>query len=93
MESVNVCFSALGVEDTTPHDVELGYYCPGLVDHSKLSPFHVLTSTFLKNETKFVIIGGVEVVRDVGLLLFHPLTKLTILQESATTSSFANYSC
>ncbi len=43
-ESVDVCSSEPGVEDATPNDVEWGYYCLGLVDHSELKPFDVLTS-------------------------------------------------
>jgi hypothetical protein len=39
------------LKDGTPHDVELGHYCPRLVDHSEVSPFHVLTSSCAKNET------------------------------------------
>lgn len=41
MESVDVCFSALVVEDITSHDVELGYYCHGLANLLELSPLHV----------------------------------------------------
>jgi hypothetical protein len=66
MESINVCFSAFGVEDVAPHDGKSRHYCLGLVDHSELSPLHVLTSFFLKNEMKLVTIGGTKVVHDVG---------------------------
>jgi hypothetical protein len=33
MELVDAHSSEPDVEDVTPHDVEWGYYCPGLVDH------------------------------------------------------------
>jgi hypothetical protein len=52
MELVNVRSSELGVEDTTPNDVERAYYCLGLVDHLELRPLDVLTSFHHENETR-----------------------------------------
>ncbi len=63
------------------------------MDHSKLRPLDVLTSSHLKNEIRLAVINGVEGVHDVDSFLFYPLMKLGILQESATTSGFAIYSC
>jgi hypothetical protein len=42
---------------------------------------------------QLVVASGMEALHDVGFCLFFPITKLGILQESATTSNFANYSC
>jgi hypothetical protein len=91
MESIDVCSNELGVEDATPSDVEQVYCCPRLVDHSKLRPFDVLTSSYPKNETQLATIGGSKTLHDVGSFIFSPFTKLGILQESAKTSNFANY--
>jgi hypothetical protein len=79
MELLNVRSSELGVEDTTPNDVEQGYYCLGLVDHLELRPFDVLTSSHLENETRLTAIGGVKALHDVGSFLLSPLTELGIL--------------
>jgi len=51
MKLVDVRSNALGVEDITLHDVELGYFCLRLVDHLEVNPFHVFTSPCAKNET------------------------------------------
>jgi hypothetical protein len=91
MELVDACSSELDVEDATPNDVEWGYYCPRLVDHSKLKPIEVLTSFSPEIETQLAIVGGVEALHDVGPLLLSPLTELGISQESTNSSSFANY--
>jgi hypothetical protein len=50
METVDACFSELGVENTTPNDVEQGYYYARLMDHSELRPLDVSTSSRPKNE-------------------------------------------
>ncbi len=73
MESVDVRFSKPSVVDTTPNDVEWGYYCPKLVDHLELKPLKVSTSSSPKIETQFAIVGGVEALPNVGPLLFSPL--------------------
>jgi hypothetical protein len=91
MESVDVCFGEPYVEDVAPNDVEWGYYCPRLVDHSELKPFEVLTSSRPKIETQLAATNGVEALHDVGPFLFSPFTKLGILQESTKTFGFANY--
>jgi hypothetical protein len=78
MGSIDACSNEPNVEDTTPNDVEGGYYCPRLVDHSELKPLNVSTSFHPKNETQLVIAGGMEALHDVGILLLFPLTKLNI---------------
>jgi len=91
MGSVDACSSEPSVEDATPNDVEGGYYCPSLVDHLELKPFDVLTSSHPKNEMRLAVVSGTKALHDVGFLLLSPLTKLSVLQESAKTSCFANY--
>jgi hypothetical protein len=91
MELVDAHFSEPGVEDAIPNDVKWGYYCPRLVDHSKLKPIEVLTSFGPEIEMQLAIAGGVQALHDVGPLLLSPLTKLGISQESTNSSSFANY--
>jgi hypothetical protein len=51
MKLIDVRSNALGVEDVASHDVELGYFCPGLVEHLKVNPLHVFTSPCAENET------------------------------------------
>jgi hypothetical protein len=92
MELVDACSSEPNVEDASTNDVKQGHYCPGLVDHLELKPFDVLTSSRLKNKMPLVVASAIEVVHDVGSFLFYPFMELGILQESATTSNFANYS-
>lgn len=79
MELIHGRSTTPGVEDATSHDVKLGYYYLGLVDHSELNPLHVLTSFCLENETQLIEVGGVEVLHDVGLLQLYPFIKLGIL--------------
>jgi hypothetical protein len=81
MELVDAHSGEVNVEDVAPNDVERGYYYPRLVDHSKLRPLEVLTSFCPKIEMQLATTNGVEVLHDVGLLLFSPLTKLGISQE------------
>jgi hypothetical protein len=69
MESNDVCFNKLGVEDTTPNDVEWGYYCPKLMDHLELKPLEVSTSYGPKIEMQLAVVGGLEALHDVGPLL------------------------
>jgi hypothetical protein len=52
MVLVDACSSELDVEDATRNDVEGGYYCSRLVDHSELKPIDVSTSFHPKNETR-----------------------------------------
>lgn len=66
MESIDVHSSALNVKDVTPHDVELGYYCPRPVDHLEVNPFHILTSYCAKNEMQLARVGGAKAMHDVG---------------------------
>ncbi len=63
------------------------------MDQLEFRPIDVLTSFCSKNEMQLVVASGMEALHDVGFCLFFPITKLGILQESATTSNFANYSC
>jgi hypothetical protein len=91
MQSVDVCFGEPDVEDVTPNDVEQGYYCPRLLDHSELKPLEVSTSSGPKIEMQLVVASGMEVLHDVGPLLLSPFTELGILQESTKTFGFANY--
>jgi hypothetical protein len=51
MELFEVRSWELDVEDVEPNDVKWGYYCPRLVDHLKLRPFDVSTSSSLEIET------------------------------------------
>jgi hypothetical protein len=79
MELVDVRFSELSVEDITPNDVERGYYYPELVDYLELRALDVLTSFPLKNETRLVVVGHMEVVHDVNSFLIDPLLEFNIL--------------
>jgi hypothetical protein len=93
MELINVYFNEPNVEDGALNDVEEGYYCCKLVDHSKLRPFDVSTSFHPKVETLLDVVNDMEGWHDVGLLLVFPLMELDILQESAKTCGFSNYRC
>jgi hypothetical protein len=86
MEAIDVCSSEPNFEDATPNDVEQGYYCSRLVDHLKLRPLDVSTSSRLENEMQLAVASGAKGVHDVGSLLLYPLTKFGIMLESAMTS-------
>jgi hypothetical protein len=91
MELVNACSSELDVEDVAPNDVEQVYYYPRLVDHLELRPIEISTSFGPEIETQLAAAGGIEVLHDLGPLMFFLLTKLGISQESAKSFGFAYY--
>jgi hypothetical protein len=92
MELVDACSNALGVEDVTSHDVEPGNFCPILVEHLKVNPLHVFISPIAENETRLARVSCMDDVNEMDSFWFYPHIKF-VLQESATTFSFANYSC
>ncbi len=68
MELVNVCSSALGVENIALHDVKSKYYCLGLVDHSEVNPLHVFTSPCGENEGQLIGVSCANTLNEVGSL-------------------------
>lgn len=44
MESIDVCSNQPSDEDAAPLDVNLEYYCQGLVEPLEVSPLHVVFS-------------------------------------------------
>jgi hypothetical protein len=80
MELIDVRSNEPNVEDAALNDVEWRYYCFRLVDHLKLKPLDVLTSSCLENEIQLAIASGPKTMHDVGSLLFYPLMELGILQ-------------
>jgi hypothetical protein len=79
MELINVHSSEPDVEDVTLNDVERGYYCFRLVDHSELRPFDVSTSSHLENETQLGATGGAKTLHVMGSFLPFPFMELGIL--------------